>query len=269
MSVAVANPEDLTLKRYIVYSLILHGLLTASVVISIVFHLQGNNWGSVGSGSEGDVKVSLVSGRAGIPMPPPPEITESRTFDPTDSLYKTLPQPKPPEPPKPEVKIPDFKNEKRPKQIEHRSRTFENPTPVPDNAAPSNGGRMTPPTGYQQTTGAASNGVQMSGPTGGDFAGRYPAYVEAIRRRISQNWIQSSIDPAARASRTIHATATFTINRDGSVRDIHITLTSGNSSFDTSSLRALYDSNPMPPLPADYSGSYVSVTFDFLPPGTH
>jgi protein TonB len=269
MSVAVANPDDLTLKRYIVYSLILHGLLTGGVIVSMIFHLQGNNWGSVGSGGEGDVKVSLVSGRAGIPMPPPPEITESKTFDPTDSLYKTLPQPKPPEPPKPETKIPEFKNEKRPKQIEHRSRTFDNPTPVPDNVAPQYGGRMTPPTGYQQTNGAASNGVQMSGPTGGDFAGRYPAYVEAIRRRISQNWVQSSIDPAARASRTIHATATFTINKDGSVRDIRITSTSGNSSFDTSGLRALYDSNPMPPLPADYSGSYVSVTFDFLPPGTH
>src|ERR1700730_5260295 len=145
MSVAVANPDDLTLKRYIVYSLILHGLLTGGVIVSMVFHLQGNNWGSVGGGSEGDVKVSLVSGRAGIPMPEPPQITESKTFDPTDSLYKTLPQPKPPEPPKPEVKIPDFKNEKRPKQIEHRSRPFENPTPVPDNAAPSNGGRLTRP----------------------------------------------------------------------------------------------------------------------------
>ena len=103
MSVAVANPDDLTLKRYIVYSLILHGLLTGGVIVSMVLHLQGNNWGSVGSGSEGDVKVSLVSGRAGIPMPPPPELTESKTFDPTDSLYKTLPQPKPPEPPKPAV----------------------------------------------------------------------------------------------------------------------------------------------------------------------
>ncbi len=268
MSVAVANPDDLNLRRYIVYSLILHGLVTVAVIISIVFHLQGNAWGSVGSGSEGEVKVSLVSGRAGIPMPPPPELTESKTFDPTDSLYKSLPQPKPPEPPKPEIKIPKFTKEK-PLPPSPKSRAFENKTPVPDNAAPSNGGRMTPPTGYQQTTGYASNGVQMQGPTGGDFAGRYPAYVEAIRRRISQNWIQSSIDPAARASRTIHATATFTINRDGSVRDIRITLTSGNSSFDTSSLRALYDSNPMPPLPADYSGSYVSVTFDFLPPGTH
>src|SRR6266852_2681680 len=244
MSVAVANPDDLSLRRYIVQSLILHGLFTVAVIISIVFHLQGQGWGSVGGGSEGEVKVSLVSGRAGIPMPQPPE------------------------PPKPEIKIPKFTKEK-PLPPSPKSRAFENKTPVPDNAAPSNGGRMTPPTGYQQTTGYASNGVQMQGPTGGDFAGRYPAYVEAIRRRISQNWIQSSIDPAARASRTIHATATFTINRDGSVRDIRITLSSGNSSFDTSSLRALYDSNPMPPLPADYSGSYVSVTFDFLPPGTH
>jgi TonB family protein len=92
--------------------------------------------------------------------------------------------------------------------------------------------------------------------------------VEAIRRRIAQNWLQSSIDPAARSSRTIHAVATFTINRDGSVKDIRITESSRNASFDNSGLRALYDSNPMPPLPADYNGSYVSVTFDFLPPGT-
>src|SRR5258708_20857428 len=103
MSVASANPDDLNLRPYIVYSLILHGLLTVAVIISIVFHLQGNNWGSVGSGSEGEVKVRLVIGKAGMPIPPPPELTESQTFYPTDSLYKSLPQPKPPEPPKREI----------------------------------------------------------------------------------------------------------------------------------------------------------------------
>jgi TonB family protein len=108
----------------------------------------------------------------------------------------------------------------------------------------------------------------MQGQAGGDFAGRYPAYVAAIVRRISQNWLQSSIDPAARASRSIRATVTFTIMRDGTVKDIHIAESSRNASFDNSGLRALYDSNPMPPLPSDYNGSYVNVTFDFLPPGT-
>ena len=52
------------------------------------------------------------------------------------------------------------------------------------------------------------------------------------------------------------------------VKDIRITDSSRNSSFDNSGLRALYDSNPMPALPSDYNGSYLSVTFDFLPPGT-
>src|SRR5256885_13807428 len=149
MSVAVANsvygPEDLSLRRYLGYSLFLHGALAAAIIASIIFHFQGNFWGGVGGASEGDVKVNLV-GSVGIPMPKPPEITESRTFDPTDSLYKAEPKPpKPPEPPKPETKIPEFKKEKPPKQIEHKSRTFEDPTPPPPNAVPGHGGQMNLP----------------------------------------------------------------------------------------------------------------------------
>jgi len=106
MTVAVANPpfanpEDLSLRRFLVYSLFLHGALAATIVASIIFHFQGNTWGGVGGASEGEVKVNLV-GSVGLPMPKPPDVTESKTFDPTDSLYKSQPQPKPPEPPKPE-----------------------------------------------------------------------------------------------------------------------------------------------------------------------
>jgi TonB family protein len=268
MTTAVANPDEFGLGKFVGYSLFLHGLLAAAVVASIVFHWRGNAWSDVGGASAGDVKVNLVSGAVGLPMPKPPVIDDSKTFDPTNSLYKEQPQPKPPEPPKDVTKIPKFEKEKPPKPIQHPSKTFENKTPPPENAVPGHGGQPNLPTGYQQTPGSASPGVAITNQAGGDFAGRYPAYVEAIRRRIAQNWQQSSIDPSARASRSIHAVATFTINRDGSVRDIRITETSRNSSFDNSGLRALYDSNPMPPLPADYSGSYVAVTFDFLPPGT-
>ena len=268
MTTAVANSDELGFGKFIGYSVFLHGALAAAIIASIIFHWTGNAWGSVGGASEGDVKLNLV-GSVGLPMPKAPVVDDSKTFDPTNSLFKEQPQPKPPEIPKDVEKIPQFEKEKPPKQIEHKSKVFENKTPPPNNAVPGHGGQMNVPTGYQQTPGAASPGVAVSGPAGGDFAGRYPAYVEAIRRRIAQNWLQSSIDPAARASRTIHAVATFTINRDGSVKDIRITETSRNSSFDNSGLRALYDSNPMPPLPSDYAGSYVSVTFDFLPPGSH
>lgn len=269
MTTAVANPDDYGFGKFIGYSVFLHGFLVALMVASAIFHWRGNAWGDVGGASSGDVKVNLVAGNVGLPMPPkPPVIDDSRTVDTTNTLYKEQPQPKPPEPPKDVTNIKKFEKEKPPKPIERPSKTFENNTPPPENAVPGHGGQPNLPTGYSQTPSAASSGVAMTNQVGGDFAGRYPAYVAAMIRRISQNWNQASIDPSARASRSVHATATFTINRDGSVKDIRITSTSGNSSFDNSGLRALYDSNPMPQLPADYPGSYVSVTFDFLPPGT-
>lgn len=56
---------------------------------------------------------------------------------------------------------------------------------------------------------------------------------------------------------------TFRIFRDGTVKNTQLTQSSGNLSMDNSAQRALLSSNPMPPLPSDYSGSYVDVTFDF------
>jgi len=267
MTAEAANPpfpsaDDLSLRRFLLYSLFLHGLLAGVVIASIIFHFQGNRWGDVGGGSEGEVNVKLV-GSVGLPMPKPPDVTDSRTFDPTDSLYKTPPQPKPPEPPKPEVKIPEFKKEKPPKQIEHRSKTFDNPTPTPDNAVAQNGGKLNLPTGTAQVPGAAAPGVTIQGQGGGDFSSRYGWYIDAVRRKISNNWLQSTIDPAVRAARTARCTMTFTIARDGTVKNISVAQTSGNYSMDTSAQRALLSASPMPPLPNDYSGSVVNVTFDF------
>jgi periplasmic protein TonB len=271
MTATVANPldplavqpnRDLSLRHYLGYSLFLHGVLAGAIAASIIFHFHGMGWGDVGGGAAGDVKVNLV-GSVGLPMPKPPEITESRTIDPTDSLYKELPQPKkPPEPPKPQTKIPEFKKEK-PLPPSPKSKTFDDYRPPPDNAVPGHGGQMNIPTGTAQTPGAAAPGINMQGQGGGDFASRYGWYIDAVRRRINQNWLQSTIDPAVRAARTAHCVMTFTIARDGTVKDIRLSQSSGNASMDTSAQRALLSSTPMPPLPSDYAGGYVNVTFDF------
>ena len=258
---AFSNTPEVTLRPFLVYSLILHGALAALIAASIIFHFQGQGWGDVGGGSEGQLNVKLV-GSVGLPMPKPPDVTDSRTFDPTDSLYKSVPQPKPPEPPKPEVKIPKFKEEK-PLPPTRKSRVFDNPTPAPDNAVAQNNGRMNVPTGTAQVPGAAAPGVNMTGQGGGDFALRYGWYVDAVRRKISQNWLQSTIDPGVRAARTAKCTFTFTIMRDGTIKDIRAAQSSGNYSMDTSAQRALLSASPMPALPSDYSGSSVNVTFDF------
>lgn len=261
-----ANPEDAGLRRFLIYSVILHGLLTVSVIVSTVVHPGGEQWSGLGGAKSDTVKVNLVAS-AGLPMPPPPEITESKTFDPTESLYKEQPKPKPPEPPKPEVKIPEFKKEKKLPPTP-KSRTFENKTPVPDNAAPSHGGQMNIPTGYQQTPGVSSSGVQMPGDAGGQFATRYGWYIAAARRRVQPNWDLLSVDPGVRNSRTLHCVIAFTIMHDGTVKNARISQSSGNASWDNAGLRAILSSNPFPPLPSDWSGPDVSVLWDFPDAGT-
>ncbi|MGB7437134.1 MAG: energy transducer TonB, partial [Candidatus Acidiferrum sp.] len=136
--------------------------------------------------------------------------------------------------------------------------------PPPPNAVPyGKGGQMNIPSGYSDTPGPLNGGLAVQGQGGGDFAARYAWYVEAVRRAISQNWMQNTIDSSVRASRRAKTTMTFTITRDGTIKDIRIAESSGNRSMDDSAIRALESIERLPTLPADYSGRYVDVTFDF------
>jgi TonB family protein len=259
---ATATYDDYGIRKTMVYSLLLHGLLAAAIVASAFLNHRGIPWGGPGGG--GSVKVSLVGSLAGIPMPNPPVATSSAAVDPTKGLYKEEPKPKPPEPPADAKKIPQFEKNKRLPPPSHASRVFESKARPPDNAVPyGQGGNPNLPVGYGTEPGGSSGGVGMVGQGGGDFPSRYGWYVEAVRRRISGNWLQSTIDARVLAAGTAHCVVTFTILRDGSVKDIHISQSSGNSSYDNSGLRAVLSSNPMPTLPSDYAGSYVGVTFDF------
>lgn len=261
MIAIAANSPDPSLRRFLTYSVILHSLLLAWIAISAFWNWHGPEWTGAGAGGE-SVTVNLV-GSAGIPMPQPPTVTESKTVDTSKSLYKEEEKPKPPpEPPAPAKEIPKFEKDK-PLPPTRKSRVFENKAPAPDNAIPGPAtGAPRLNTGYTANPGN-SPGVAVQGLGGGDFASRYSWYIEAVKRRIQGNWLQNTIDPAVRSARTAHAVVQFTINRDGTVKDIQVTQSSGNLSMDNSGLRAVIASNPMPALPNDYSGSYVKVIFDF------
>ncbi len=259
MTTAVANPDSLNLRSYVIYSVVFHALLTVAALGASFLERRGNSWGGVG-GNLGGTKVNLVS-TAGIPMPKESVVTESKAVDPTKGLHKEEP-PKPPEPKTDAEKIPKFEKEK-PLPPSKKSRTFESKTPPPDNAVPyGKGGNPALPTGYSQTPGGSS-GVAVSGQGGGDFGARYPWYVDAVRNRIRQGWDQNTIDPAVRAAHRAHAVITFRINADGSISNIRLFQSSGNSSMDYSAQRALQSLGSVSRLPNDYMGSYVDVTFDF------
>jgi protein TonB len=87
--------------------------------------------------------------------------------------------------------------------------------------------------------------------------------VDGVRSRIQQSWDQSTIEPAIRAAHRAHTVMTFRINANGSISNIKVAQSSGNSSMDYSAMRALQSIDAFKPLPIDYIGAYVDVTFDF------
>jgi protein TonB len=280
MNVALANSDEVTLRKFLVYSAFLHGSLALAIGFAAYYQYRGDQWNSVGGNMGNDVKVNLVPS-AGIPMPKPDVFGPSPVIDPTKGLYKEepkapdvaeipkdaleIPKFKEPNPVKPPVRATkEFKDEPRTKPVPHPSKVFEDLRPTPNNAVNyGKGGTPNLPTGYGTSPGATTSGVQVQGQGGGDFATRYGWYVEAVRRKIGSNWNLFEIDPTVRSARRAKSVMTFTIYRDGSVKNIRMEQSSGNSSMDNSAQRALANAAPMPALPNDYSGSYVNVSFDF------
>ncbi len=263
MAYAATNSNgatDIQFKPFFTYSVLFHMGLTVALLLGVYVQRSAVPWGGVGGGDSG-VKVNLVSS-AGIPMPQPTVATESATVDPTKGLHKEEPKIVP-EPKTDATKIPKFDKLKPPPPTK-ASKTFENKTPPPDNAVNyGKGGTMSVPSGYNNMPGPLNGGMAIQGQGGGEFAARYPWYVESVRKRISDNWLQNTIDPSVRSARSAHTVVTFTINRDGSVRNVRLDTTSGNRSMDDSAMRAMQSIDKMPQLPADWRSNSVDVVFDF------
>ena len=192
----------------------------------------------------------------------------SQAFDQTNGLYKEAPQPKPPAPPEDAIPLPSPDKDSSPSPC--RLRINPRWTPIKNAAARQRlkygkGGNPVIPTGDQSATpgGRPAAGVSVPGQGGGDFATRFGWYIQAAKRRVDPNWDRLSIDPGVRSSTTLHAAVSFDINRDGSIKNVRITQSSGNLSWDNAGLRAIMGSNPLPPLPPDYQGARCFRTWDF------
>jgi len=257
---------DPTLTGMLKWSVLFHAALAASIVAATWVSHLGETWGGNAPGG-GAVAVGVVQRLPGVPLPTPQVQTNSRVVDDSKGLYKEEPKPKAVPPPD-TTPIPKFEKEQPPKYQTRPSRVLEDKTPPPTNAVPygNNGGPAVPYSNAQASTfamgGNTTGSVSVPGAGGtGDFGSRYAWYVDAVRNRISSNWLQSLIDPSIRyAPRVV---VTFTILRNGSIANIQFTSRSGYTAVDNSALRALQASSPFQALPGDYSGSSINVEFWF------
>ncbi|MBI3894461.1 MAG: TonB family protein [Acidobacteria bacterium] len=289
-------PEQL--RKPLLISVAAHTGLAGLALLGAIVQHQGAFWGTGNSG--GVATVRLVSG-ASVPLPAPTIATQNRVATENPGLHnpeppQPAPKPKaePPEPPVAEkaVEIP-ARNAKvvpeTPKKVIAKTESEKTEKPALKQEAPK--ASASPPRPQQQArlrqpeppreTGNEipyGQGGPVQGPYGifqsnvgsggfsfgegtGDFGTRYSWYVNAIRSRVSGNWLQGTVDPQVRVAPRVYIA--FQILRDGRVVNAELTSSSGVPSLDRSALRAVYDSNPMPPLPADYPGSSVAVEFWF------
>lgn len=77
---------------------------------------------------------------------------------------------------------------------------------------------------------------------------KFPYYELSLRNKIERNW---SPPPLIKGSSWVRVV----IGRNGRVVTTEIVESSGNSFFDQAALRAIYLSDPFPPLPDNYFGS--------------
>src|ERR1700733_8306259 len=248
--------------RFVFASVFLHGALFVFVILSPkLFPSFGPAWGSPTGGS-GGIQVKVVGNLSGVPLPAPAVVQENAPASDSPAFYKSEPAPPPP-PDKTAELIPEKSAPvKAPKpKVEPKAPAAKSAPAAeapPSNAIPaSQGGR--PALNY----GAFSTGAGQAGAVFGDatFGERYGTYVEAMQRRISQNWLKSLVDSNVTSAPRVYLE--FEIGRDGTISNLVVQQPSNIPSLDRSAQRAILASNPLAPLPADYRGGNVKVRFYF------
>jgi len=112
-------------------------------------------------------------------------------------------------------------------------------------------------------TGLRAEGFGVGIGAGSPFGARYGWYVEALQRRIGEQWQKelAQVDSRVRTARLV--VVVLEIRREGSLHGIRVAESSGNPAVDYSALRAVTNANPVPPLPADLGKSSVSTEIWF------
>ena len=229
-------------------------LLHCSLVIAIVLYgviggfFHHSLWGGAGPG--GAIQVNITSA---IPLPSdhPPNQNVLATEKPSEA-------PAPPEPKakqaEDETAIPIQGKTKKPQKDEIKKAPQRQPEPVPQNKAQygEQAGSVMPKTMAQGAGGPTSV-------SDANFGSIFGWYVDNINRKMEANGYRSLADP--RTPKGARAYISFMIARDGSVSQVRLDRSSGSPTWDTTCVRAAQRVDTFGPLPAQYRGSNLMVSY--------
>ncbi|MFZ3341839.1 MAG: TonB family protein [Terriglobales bacterium] len=243
------------LKRPLAWSAGLHVGFAVFVVLWATFitGIRGTGWGSGGGGDA--MGATLVNS---VPLPASEQPTKNVLATESKGLAQSQPKAEEKEPDA--IPIADKNARKKPKPVTTATQRKAEPEPPQTNQIPyGEGGPVSGP--YAMfNVGGAKGGFGFTG-GGGDFGSRFAWYVQAVQRKVSENWLKYEVDPSIHDANRVYVT--FDIARDGHPSNVQIEQSSGVPSLDISATRAIQRIDTFGPLPPEYPGSKVSVEFWF------
>jgi TonB family protein len=258
--VTLGRPDPDRLSTATLWSLIAHFGLLAGVVVFQLLPSEPSKMGAphfVTLAAPGRPAAGGGGGRAEpeppkpkAPPPPVPKAEEPAPAPPAQPSTKaSLPSEKPPKPvpqahPREPAPVPSHETSDEPSHDE----------PAAEDAG---GGKPGAAPGPAGSAAGEAGGVGGTSFGEGDF--RFGWYQSAIESKLQSAWRR----PMASGDEVQTATVSFTIMRNGTVKDVQVVATSGSSALDLSTMRAVYDAAPLPPLPRGWSGDSVHVSIEF------
>ena len=204
-------------------------------------------------------KEVLTSEKPSIAPPPPPPAPIPPKAKATPAPPKAEAPPKPNEILIPKKVVTPTRPLARPEDHEQptppRPRPATPPPPTPKATTGETAGVQIPQSITQLKNGTASITVEERA-----FGDRYAYYVRLISQKVNQQWEQEQTNVTAGASNGKRATVTFTIERDGTVSEAHISKKSGSPTLDAAANRSIQRIDTFGPLP---QGSTLTVDFSF------
>ncbi len=242
------------LSRPLAWSAGLHVGATAFILLwaTYITGIRGQGWGSGGGGDA--MGATLVNS-----VPLPASEVQTNNVLATESKGLSQSQPKAEEKEPDAIPIADKNSKKKPKPVTSTTARKAQPEPESNEIPYGEGGPVSGP--YAMfSAGGAKGGFGFTG-GGGDFGSRFSWYVQAVQRKVSENWLKYEIDPTIHEANRVYLT--FDIARDGHPGNVQIEQSSGVPSLDRSAVYAIQRIDTFGPLPPEYSGSRVSVEFWF------
>jgi len=226
------------LSRGLPYSLLVHAV---GLVLVVMF---GNNVARHPVQPPRSIKVRMVH----LPQTRPPVVK------PVEEVAQTVAQPEI-KPDLPAKEVPEPKPDPKPvvKKPQPEVKATE---PAPEAVA------ETP----AREVAATQPSLTAPTITGTDENFPYAWYVSLIEGKVVNNWRPRQLGFGKRA--IVSCTVHFRIGRNGSVAQVTLVRNSGVGVYDREALRAVKTTR-LPPLPPQYTGSSLGITFTFnLEPGS-